>query len=83
MQGTLSPMRSPEESAELPWQQAMFCLHWLLMRSEIPMMTVCVRLESALKQEELTIEVELGALVEETETLGTVLASEKVGEGTS
>ncbi|KAF3406807.1 hypothetical protein DPV78_001147 [Talaromyces pinophilus] len=32
---------------------------------------------------ELTIDIELGALVEKTETLGTVLASEKVREGTS
>ena len=35
------------------------------------------------KKEVLTIKVELGALVEETETLGTVLASEKVAKGTS
>lgn len=34
-------------------------------------------------EEELTIDVELGALVEQTETLGTVLTSEEVLEGTS
>lgn len=35
------------------------------------------------RDERHTIEIELGALVEKTETLGTVLASEKVLEGTS
>lgn len=48
-------------------------------------MTVCiVRFELYNEEwEKRTIDVELGALVEKTETLGTVLASEKVLEGTS
>lgn len=48
------------------------------------MRTVCVRIGcDTHRTEKLTIDVELGALVEKTETLGTVLASEKVLEGTS
>lgn len=48
------------------------------------MRTVYVRIELNTEEwEKRTIDGELGALVEKTETLGTVLASEKVLEGTS
>jgi hypothetical protein len=68
------------------WQQAMFCLHFWLTRSWMGTAMIATGLcqygSSGVNETKRTLEVELGALVEQTETLCARSTTDEVLEGT-